>query len=266
MLKLLKYNFKESTRILGPCLLIMSLLNIFFYDLTQIIKSDLVPVFLVLTNIVIVVVILYHLTTSFIKEFNEDRGFLTFTLPISGKKFILAKLFNTTIWIILIVLVQAISAIILAFRLDSLKIDDFHFDISLLQGDIKSLINLMVFGFFTILVLYIYFMLSGYFSETISKIAYRGKSKFTQFVIAGTLWLTQFIVLLNITIKTAIAMPLYYNAVDGKFNLSQESISMFLDQGFVFTNINITGIIMLGLISVAYFFGMACLIDNKVDL
>lgn len=268
MFKLLKYNFRESSRILTPGLAIIFILNIFAYDIYQTIQNEWLSFLLVLINLIVLGIVVFHLGTSFIREFNEDRRFLTFTLPINGKMLILAKLFNTTIWLILLGVVELLSTIILAFRMDSLSFNNFKFDFDfdLFDINIKYIVFTLIFGLFIVLSVYIYIMLSGYFVETLGRIIYRGKSKFIQTLISATLWITQFIIFVNITEKVSSAMPIYYNVLESKFSSLDQSSYMATQGAFVFGNLNITILIVTALVSVAYFFGMVYLIDNKVDL
>lgn len=268
MFKLLKYNFRESSRILTPGLAIIFILNIFSYDIFQTIQNEWLSFLLVLINLIVLGIVVFHLGTSFIREFNEDRRFLTFTLPINGKMLILAKLFNTTIWLILLGVVEFLSAIILAFRMDSLSFNNFKFDFDfdLFNINVKYIVSTLILGLFIVLSVYIYIMLSGYFVETLGRIIYRGKAKFIQTLISATLWITQFIIFVNITEKVSSAMPIYYNVLESKFSSLGQGAYMATQGAFVFGNLNIMVLIMTALFSVAYFFGMAYLIDNKVDL
>lgn len=268
MFKLLKYNFRESSRILTPGLAIIFILNIFSYDIFETIQNEWLSFLLVLINLIVLGIVVFHLGTSFIREFNEDRRFLTFTLPINGKMLILAKLFNTTIWLIILGLVELLSATILAFRMDSLDFNNFNFDFDfdMFNINVKHVIAILIFTLFIVLAMYIYIMLSGYFVETLGRIIYRGKAKFIQILISATLWITQFIIFVNITEKVSSAIPIYYNVLEGKFSSLEESAYMATQGAFVFDNLNITILIVTALVSAAYFFGMAYLIDKKVDL
>lgn len=64
MFKLLKYNFRESSRILTPGLAIIFILNIFSYDIFQTIQNEWLSFLLVLINLIVLGIVVFHLGTS----------------------------------------------------------------------------------------------------------------------------------------------------------------------------------------------------------
>jgi len=268
MTKLLKYNFKESARLLAPLLIALFVLNMFPDILIDKLPGVWSGVLYGLGNTVIIITIVVHLGRSFSIEFNEDRRFLTFTLPINGQKLILAKLINTTLWLGILWLTLVLDGLFIAIRLGNLHFGDINFGLLNVKFStiILSSIMLILIG----LVIYIYLMLSGYFTETLTKLMYTGKSGFIRTIITIILWLLQLKITTSIASFFAIRLPSYYNFINGNFSIKKLSIEInFNDmmQGFIEAGyINLTAMIAVTLISVAYFFGMAYLIDNKLDL
>jgi ABC-2 type transport system permease protein len=269
MLKMLKYEIKEGSRIILPCLIAIFILNLFMFNLGGKEPNGWLALCVVLGNIFALAAILFHLGNSFMKEFNQDRKFLTFTLPIGAKSLILAKLINTTIWLVLLALVQAVDMIILVIRTKDLNINNIFLEI--LDANIKaviiSIITLMAFG----IIIYVYLMLSGYFVETLTKLLYKGKSRLVQGGMSAFLWIAQFMIFSKIAYKISSKVPIFLSVISGKIKFEGSSmgssiVGMTEFGDYVMNHINITPLIIVLLISIGYFFGMAYLIDNKIDL
>jgi ABC-2 type transport system permease protein len=266
MIKLLKYNFKESARLLGPLLITLFVLNMFPDILLHRIGIDGIAAIYGIANFAILITVFVHLGSSFSKEFNDDRRFLTFTLPIDGKRLVLSKLINTSLWLGILWLVLVLDGLVVGFRSGNLNFSDLDFQF--LNMDLNTIILTSIIFILIVLVGYIYIMLSGYFTETLTKLVYRGKGGFIQKVITIILWLLQLKICNNIAEIFATKLPLYYNFVTGKFGVMRADIEMnfYMMPGNATVGVNLTSIIILALISVVYFLGMAYLIDNKVDL
>lgn len=266
MIKLLKYNFKESFLLLGPLLLILFILNMFPDVLIDRVSNGWIPAIYGIVNVGILITVFVHLGSSFSKEFNDDRRFLTFTLPIDGKRLILSKLINTSLWLGILWVVFIIDGVVVGIRSGNLTFGDFNFEF--LNMNLNRIILTSIIFILIVLVGYIYIMLSGYFTETLTKLVYRGKGGFIQKLITIILWVIQLKICSEIAIFFADKLPLYYNFVTGNFGIKRATIEMNFNmiQESATVGVNLTAIIMLALISVVYFFGMAYLIDNKVDL
>lgn len=268
MTKLLKYNFKESARLLAPLLIALFVLNMFPDILIDKLPDVWTGILYGIGNTAILITIVVHLGRSFSIEFNEDRRFLTFTLPINGQKLILAKLINTTLWLGILWLTLVLDGLFIGIRLGNLHFGDINFGLLNVKFStiILSSIMLILIG----LVIYIYLMLSGYFTETLTKLMYTGKSGFIRTIITIILWLLQLKITTSIASFFAIRLPSYYNFITGSFGVKKIAIEMNFNnimQGFIEAGyINLTAMILLALISACFFFGMAYLIDNKLDL
>lgn len=267
MMKLLKYNFRESSRLLAPLLIVLFVLNMFPDVILDKLNNGWIAIIYGLTNAAILITLVVHLGRSFSKEFNEDRRFLTFTLPINGSKFILAKLINTTLWLIILWAIFILDGLVIAIRHGELDLSNFNFEF--LNMDLKTIILTSIILIMIILIGYMYIMLSGYFTETLTKLIYRGKSGFIQTLIIIILWIIQLRICVGITEFIASKLPLYYNFITGNFGVQRGAIevNLYMMQGNIDGGyINLTAMIILALISTVYFFGMAYLIDNKIDL
>jgi ABC-2 type transport system permease protein len=266
MLKLLKYNFKESFRLLGPLLITLFVLNMFPDILVGEVNNGWIPAIYGIVNLAILITVFVHLGSSFSKEFNDDRRFLTFTLPIDGKRLILSKLINTSLWLGILWVVFIVDALVVGIRSGNLTFGDFNFEF--LNMDLNRIIVASIIFILIALIVYIYIMLSAYFTETLTKLVYRGKGGFIQKLITIILWVIQLKICSDIAEFFADKLPLYYNFVTGDFGIKRATIEMNFNmiQESATVGVNLTAIIMLALISVVYFFGMAYLIDNKVDL
>lgn len=106
--KLFKLELKNTYRVYGPFLLAVLIANIaafigFGYD-----KIEFRVLIIVLTSIAMVIAFLILIIDFYKKDINEDRAYLTFTLPVTGKQILFVKTVIALMWTILSVVVCAI--------------------------------------------------------------------------------------------------------------------------------------------------------------
>ena len=121
--KLLKYDFKKTTKIL----IYMYIISIAIACVTRLVSLlDHIQLFFIITKVLescvyaavvnILVNTFIHILTNFIKGFYGDESYLTHTLPVGKEKLLLSKYLTTLIVILLSVLVCFLSLFIAIYN------------------------------------------------------------------------------------------------------------------------------------------------------
>lgn len=126
--KLMKYDLKATSRLLGPLyiiLLFMSIINRFVINMNdnnevvRIIRVFLIAAYATLILVVLVVTVFYMII-RFYKNLLTDEGYLMFTLPTKTHQLITSKLLITLFWSIISIVVILISIFIVFASPDSI--------------------------------------------------------------------------------------------------------------------------------------------------
>lgn len=194
----------------------------------------------------------FYIVSSFRKELYEDRGYLTFSLPLTGRQIVGTKLLIALMWSVVIGLSMIIFNLTLGSILFGTRwIEGFRELIKNIPANIELTIGFSMFLSSTISLLLIYF------SITLSKVSIKNKK-------IGGLWFILFLVLSAIvsylTTKVAGLFP-YYLDID-KFKIVKGV--MFGDPLSV--GYNISAMVFSLIVAIATFFGTSYLIDKKVEI
>ncbi|MCD3352112.1 hypothetical protein G8V03_14160 [Clostridium botulinum D/C] len=164
--KLIKYELKGNYKIFSALCIIASILNI--VSLTRLEKWGSGPVTgcMSMVTMSLFIISLVIIINSFKNELYEDRGYLTFTLPISGNKILASKLICALVWFSL---TSIVSLIFFKILIGTKGADIVRVIISL---NLKSLIIFAIAG---IIINTITLLLMIYFSIALTKVARRGK-------------------------------------------------------------------------------------------
>lgn len=197
MIKFLKYDFKGSCRallgfILGG-IIGSTFIQIFFFQKSNILRytglgmpAILKGIIVVASALVIVSVVIGFIIYSvrmFSSELNEDRGYLTFSVPQSMCKMILSKLFIVFVWSMLSMLVGFYYNIAFSYLIfgsgqaAQVMMEDF-------SGFYPVIRNIIITG-----VEATFIMSICYFAISLSKVTFNNKK-------LGLLWIPIFILLL----------------------------------------------------------------------
>ncbi|MCF6462778.1 hypothetical protein, partial [Clostridium sp. Cult1] len=176
-----------------------------------------------------------YIVNSFRKELYEDRGYLTFTLPLTGNQILGAKLIVAFMWFVLLGVVIAIYNGIMVLSFSPVKIN-----ISELFSILKSVNiayrELFIFSL-TAIIGGISTLILIYFSMALSRVTFRNKK-------IGGFWFVIFLVLSGIVtygqVKVIQLLPYYLD-----LNTFKIASSHMLSYGFNIT-INNGGLIMNG--------------------
>lgn len=256
--KFLKYELKGNCKLLSGLIAVAVLL--YTIVLLKINDSN-TPIMIALFSTVtfgLFIMTLVFVVNSFKNELYEDRGYLTFTLPLSGRKILLAKLLGGIIWFIVAGIIVSIFSLLLMAS----SIPGFLHELSQLNSYVNVKAVLMISVLFAIICVMVLLLLI-YFSITITKVAVRKKK------ISGFLGLLVFIVLnfiiLYIGYRVMNLFPQTVN-IDLNFLLGAKAKYDLVStdgQGF---GINIALIIYDILVCIAIFLSTAYLMDNKIDI
>lgn len=189
--KLIKYEIKGTYKVILA--LLATVLIAFTIMYTSIITERIIfltfisPIILYAANLIS----FFYIVGSFKKELYEDRGYLTFSLPLTGNEIVGAKLIVAVLWFVVLWGVTILyNVFMLSFVFKSVLNIDILEDIKevlyLIQDiDIRLLIGFVLVILITLLIP----LLLIYFSMAISRVASRkkivGKSWFIIAIIIG---------------------------------------------------------------------------------
>lgn len=211
----------------------------------------------------------FYIVGSFRKELYEDRGYLTFTLPLKGVQIVGAKLIVALLWFFLLGIVIALYnlVMILSFTPVELNFADLFAGISNFIS-IKSII----FGTITTVFSGVNLLIIIYFSMVLGRVTFRNKR-------IGGMWFVIFLVLsgvlafgqfrietvlpyyidmetFKVATKTVVDPQLYFEVGNSGFEGGVSGLFL----------INIAGAIYNIIITIALFLGAGYLIEKKIDL
>lgn len=175
---LIKYELKGRYKLFLSIFVVAFLVNILLFTRMGKWSDTAVYSLAIMVTMMMNLLVLGFASASFEKELYEDRGYLTFTLPISGNKLVGAKLLCCLIWL-------AVSALIsMAFSFIYNK--NFLFDMlsKFNQIDLKNIKFGIVLVIISLVLLIVMIVLLVFFSTALSKTAIQSKKvgKFLGFV------------------------------------------------------------------------------------
>ena len=216
----------------------------------------------------------FYIIGSFRKELYEDRGYLTFTLPLTGNQILGSKLIVSLLWYIVLglgMILYNLGLSLILFGNDWMNVINTilaNLDASFISVGIVSIMSTIV----TLILIY--------FSISLSKVSIKNKT-------IGGIWFIVFIVLnlliTTITFKISTSLPYYLSISDFSINhiyniatalpgstnnlivLGNESNAlMFMGSNFK-PYLNVFGHLFQLFVVIAGFLGTGYLIENKVD-
>lgn len=219
----------------------------------------------------------FYIVGSFRKELYEDRGYLTFSLPITGKQLVGSKLIIALFWSTILGLSALVYNLIWGLVLFGDRWSEgFRYLFNMIPGNL--VVSIGITGLFSSIIT----LLLIYLSMTISRVSIRNKR-------IGGLWFIIFLVLnalvTFITVKASSILPYYLDLTSFKF-MSQSAFVEYTrwntsniisivnagGNGSMILNsagkliVNIGSSVASLLIVVGTFFGTSYLIENKIDL
>lgn len=288
MFKYMKYEIKGTYRFMG--LLILTVLGastgiqLFAFNAIQRFSDGLGQGGFKTLNLLVVVLVLaifgafvtaiFYIIGSFRKELYEDRGYLTFSLPLTGNQILGAKTLTALMWAAIL----GLSALLYNLGLGSIL-----FGTKWVEG-FKYALNYIPFNFiltltFTTILSSVITLLLIYFSITLSRVSIKNKK-------IGGLWFIIFLIINSlvgfVALKVSSILPYYLDLRTLKIianeaifkdygNLGMYVMSAGTDSGlFIASNdtilTNIGTLIFSILVAVGTFLGTSYLMERKIDL
>ena len=282
MKKFMKYEIKGTYKfILGLLAIIILASSIIQFNILNQVnnmgsdQSSLLA-FLVLLSVLVLfgafIVLLFYLINSFRKELYEDRGYLTFTLPLTGNQIVGSKMITAIMWSGVVGFVTVAYNAILYLILFS---NEYMNEIA---SGILAEININFFvALFTSLVSSIVTILIIYFSISLSKVSIKNKK-------IGGFWFILFLIISGaanyITNLLGNILPYYLNLETLKIATIgnvQEALNVgMLQFSFGMNNsafsavfpgyLNIPSFIGQILFGVLFFIGTGYLLEKRIEL
>jgi len=280
MLKFIKYEIKGTYKyILG----VLALVLIIFTGMYNFINNASRGSFSVIGNVFAglsflilfgsSLAIFLYIVGSFKKELYEDRGYLTFSLPLRGIEIVASKLIVALLWFLFLGFVIALYNFILLiiFLPKKVYVKD-------LVSALSFILQRIPIRYFILVMFITLFNLASmlvliYFSMVLGRVSFRNKR-------IGSLWFVIFLMLSGILIylqgEIAELLPYYLDLSslrlippsDGNM---LEGYKMMLNRGILSVNIgfpiiNIAGSIYKIAMTVLLFLGTGYFIENKMDI
>jgi len=213
----------------------------------------------------------FQIIGSFRKELYEDRGYLTFTLPLTGNEILGAKLLVAITWFLVLGISIVAYNLLLGALLYGSQWTNFINSIRQIIGNA----NIEIFSIAMVSLLSaIVTLILIYFSMALSRVNIRNKK-------IGGLWFIIFIVLNSLVsyfiVKIVNALP-YFLSLDSfkilhsyELNFLPRLVNIAKHQIILFGNnfdvyINVFGILSMLIIGISAFLATGYLIEKKIDL
>jgi len=213
----------------------------------------------------------FQIIGSFRKELYEDRGYLTFTLPLTGNEILGAKLLVAITWFLVLGISIVAYNLLLGALLYGSQWTNFINSIRQIIGNA----NIEIFSIAMVSLLSaIVTLILIYFSMALSRVNIRNKK-------IGGLWFIIFIVLNSLVsyfiVKIVNALPYFLSLDSFKIlhsyelnflprlgNIAKHQIILFGNNFDVY--INVFGILSMLIIGISAFLATGYLIEKKIDL
>ncbi|HEY8363246.1 MAG TPA: hypothetical protein VIK77_10235 [Tissierellaceae bacterium] len=283
--KLMKYEIRGSYKyILGvlTAILIASLVIQYnIYKATNNFNNSIenvgIRAFVFVTSLFVIIGVFFslffYIVSLFKKELYEDRGYLTFTLPLTGRQILGAKILVGVIWYALLDIAIVLFNFLIALGFFGTHIIKIARDI-LSYNYAHKLISIVTFSAIESLKSTLLFLVLVYLSVTLSKVSFKNRK-------IGGLWFVIFLILCGLvgflSNKIGDVLPYYLNLTNFEIYHRNININMLWDISIslgelltfgsnfggyinIFEFLTEIIFIILGFLSTSY------LIENKIDL
>lgn len=217
-----------------------------------------------------------NIVGSFRKELYEDRGYLTFTLPLTGNQILGSKLIVAFLWYSILTVVTTLYNVILATILFDIEWSSFVDLLGQFGGAsaVTVFYRLLIMAVISGLVGIIFTLIFVYLSMAIGKVSLKN-------IKIGGLWFIIFLItfsIVNVVIgKIAAEFPLYLNLetlrvsnielpVTEPILHGSMSLSMIIMDISSSMSLNLTTEILNIIVGVLGFISTGYLLDRKIDL
>ena len=274
MLKYMKYEIKGTYKYISGILALVLILitGLYIYGDRAAAGSFGGGLFIALSVMILfgtTLATFFYIVGSFRKELYEDRGYLTFTLPLKGIEIVGAKLIIALLWFSLLGIAVALYNLIMM-----LNFTPFELQLSDLIEGITTFISIkeIILGIIITIFSGVNMLILIYFSMVLGKVTFRNKK-------IGGLWFVIFLVLSGILafgqFRIETLLPFYLDLETFKVVTNGfVNPEIYVEYGSTGLDTKISGAIPLNIagaiynivITVALFFGAGYLIEKKIDL
>ncbi len=286
MIKFMKYEIKGSYKfILGLLAIVLIASSIIQVNIYSILKTsgliqggqgEIFQGFLIGLSVLVIfgafLTTYFYIIGLFRKDLYEDRGYLTYTLPLTGNEIVGAKLFTAIVYnLVLSLVIFSFNLILASILFGSGWIEEVKYFLSLMDMGLIS--SLLFSGFIFIGISFILGTILVYFSISLSKVSVKNKK-------IGGLWFIIFLIINGLvsylSLKISYIFPYYMDVVN--FRISHlydifilpgfdEGFSQLLIYGSNYHGyINIAGLLFEILAIVGGFLATSYLIEKKINL
>jgi len=266
----LKGNYKFILGVLALVLILTTGIYVYIANANE--SSALGVIFMGLSVLVIFGTLLttfLYIIGSFRKELYEDRGYLTFTLPLTGNQILGSKLIVAIIWFAILGLVIGLYNVFMTFIFAPIKpaISDIIAIINSIPIREASVFLLIMFigGVSTLILIY--------FSMALGRVTFRNK-------MIGGFWFVIFLIVSGLVAmgqaKIIQGLPYYLDLntfriisndmLNYGFHIEMSSAGLMASGNMGNAVLNIAGFIYSIAVAVVFFLGTGYIIENKIDL
>lgn len=283
MMKFMKYEIKGTYKyILGVLALALILITGLHGYINRMDHMSVLGNMFVSISVLILfgtaIVTFFYIVGSFKKELDEDRGYLTFTLPLTGNQIVASKLIVSLMWSILLGIIMIAYNALMVFVFNSSNIDLWMI-IKEIVYDLKNIISIkgVLFSILISIFSLVNMLVLIYFSMVLGKVTFRNKK-------IGGLW---FVIFLVITIllsygqfKISESLPHYLDlntfsiekfgdlsdSLNNEIMIEANHSGFYINSNMGILEINIASSIFSILTTVGLFLGTGYLIEKRIDL
>lgn len=279
MFKLMKYEIRGTYKFVLATILVVALamagIQYSIYNIDQntvnmglnqgsmLVLQILIPL-LIIALVAAFIAFIVYLIQSFRKELYDDRGYLTFTLPLNGKQILGAKFIIAVLWSVIFGLVlTGINALVFGMLFDGFTLEQIRISFSALRELLGGGVIFGTLMYFSISSLVS--LLIVYFSITLSKVAIRNRH-------IGGLWILIYIglqIIFNFIESRVIALfPLFVN-IDGintNHNLITTQFGISIDIMSRSPALSLSAMIYWVILGIGLFLLTSYLLDRKIEL
>lgn len=277
MTKYIKYEIKGTYKvILGIIAVVLIISTVLYNHMDKGKTSFMLGPFMLMFGAFLVTFL--YIVNSFKKELYEDRGYLTFTLPLTGKQIVGAKMIVALMWFILLGIIGTLYIFFMIMKMTKpgVVLGEVVMEFSSLNsiGFLREILIIFISNF----IIWIMTLTLVYFSMTLSRVTFRSRK-------IGGMWFIIFLVLNIIVgyigVKIVQVFPYYLDLTTFKL-VNQSIVERYLEfSSFEYMSFNGSSMIMSGggksfiniastiymtIIIIFAFLSTGYILENKVDL
>lgn len=277
MTKYIKYEIKGTYKVILGIIAVVLIISTVLYNYMDKGKTSFMLGSFMLMFGAFLITFLY-IVNSFKKELYEDRGYLTFTLPLTGKQIVGAKMIVALMWFILLGIIGTLYIFFMIMKMTKpgVVLGEVVMEFSSLNsiGYLRQILIMFISKF----IIWIMTLTLVYFSMTLSRVTFRSRK-------IGGMWFIIFLVLNIIVgyigVKIVQVFPYYLDLTTFKL-VNQSIVERYLEfSSFEYMSFNSSSMIMSGggksfinttstiymiIITIFAFLSTGYILENKVDL